>query len=945
MSASDEFIKKLGSAGGAGGRGFTLTPAAAQRLRALVIHSPLYRSFLETHPETISWLENPHNRDATYRRGAFFSEWKAFSREHAAMPNRFDRLRTFRRKMSLRIAYRELNARSEAREVQAELTQLAEFCLTTVTEATLAKWTKRLGTPWDGERDQPARFCVLGLGKLGAGELNFCSDIDLMFVYEGLGQCRKEERGQGTANAEFFSRIAREISTLLNERTYAGFLYNVDLRLRPEGAGGPLVRTPNSLESYYWEAGQAWERFALIRARPVAGDLSLGEELFESINAFRYPRHPPPAVLAEIAGQKARMEREVAADDQLGRNIKSGYGGIREVEFFVQGLQFLNGGRIPFLQTGSTYEALDRLVRYELLERSDQVFLTAAYTFLRVLENRLQMRSEEQTHSLPEAETGLRQLAVGLGFEDVDRFDEHLASIRSRIHEIYLSLFGKEEPDEELEAWIQVLSGGEPSPAIWEKLDRWFGPPRDTIPPAIRNFVLGGPHHLLTREKASLYVQLAAQFDTVLRPLAHPLRTLGRISSFARRYGSRMQFFKACSENPAMFEALSLLFDRSEFIHDLLSRHPEIVEEVLGPNAQRSKDARRIEQEIARLPQDESFANWLWTYVRAEQVRLAIAEVLTLREPEEIEAELSHLADGVLSFALRRVDPEASLAIVALGKYGSQESAFGSDLDILVLAEEGSDPENAGRKVQALLRLVQQSRAGSRIFDIDLRLRPHGKDGPLVSKPETLLKYHQGAAQTWERQMLTRARPVAGNEQLQETFVKLRDQLVFARPLSATEAAEIWTMRLRIEKEKGRPLNDSCRAFKAGRGGLVDLEFLVQLLQMKYGVDNRALRSPNTRNVLRLLTLQGTLEPTIGQRLQENYNFLRKLEFYVRREKNRGIAEIDSDPDQERSIARWLGFSSFETFWEDHCARMQQNRALLLATIEKEFGLTAPVSV
>ena len=393
MPLSDELLGKLRA------QDVVRSKEALERLDRLADFCPVYRTVILQHPEYFPWLENPANRDEQFRFGAFQNIWKAeFERSFKTPRERLSALQRFRRKMSLRIAYRDINGLADITDSLTELSLLAEFCLQSVTRLTRSKWEENLGQPWNDEEDRPARFCILGLGKLGGGELNFCSDIDLIYFFEIRGFTRINGRQTQYSNTEFYSRLSREITSLLQERSEDGFLYNVDLRLRPEGNSGPIARSLAALENYYSAAGQTWERLALIRARPVAGDVDLGGELLESLNSFRYPLHPPPSLLSEVAGVKIRTEKEIVGLEALRRDIKSGHGGIREIEFFVQALQLINAGRNPFLQTHSTMAAIDQLERYQFIKGTDAKFLRETYCYLRRIEHRLQMREEEFDH-------------------------------------------------------------------------------------------------------------------------------------------------------------------------------------------------------------------------------------------------------------------------------------------------------------------------------------------------------------------------------------------------------------------------------------------------------------------------------------------------------------------------------------------------------------------
>ncbi len=914
---------------------------ALGRLDRLADFCPVYRSVLIQYPEYFPWLENPANRDEQFRFGAFQNIWQAeFDQTFKSPRERLSALQRFRRKMSLRIAYRDINGLAEITESLTELSLLAEFCLQSVTRLVRSKWEESLGQPWDDEEDRPARFCILGLGKLGGGELNFCSDIDLIYFFESRGFTRINGRPTQYSNTEFYSRLSREITSILQKRSEAGFLYNVDLRLRPEGNSGPIVRSLAALENYYSAAGQTWERLALIRARPVAGDVELGGELLESLNTFRYPLHPPPSLLSEVAGVKIRTEKEIVGQEALQRHIKSGHGGIREIEFFVQALQLINAGRNPFLQTHSTLAVIDQLERYQFINGDDAKFLRETYCYLRRIEHRLQMREERRTHLLPEPGPALDALARSLGHNDGESFENDLKPRRNRVRTLYLSLFEDTGREEKIQEWTIFLRGEKAGEPIESRLEQWFQRPAEEVAQRLRQFALGGAQNLLTREIVLLFMEISDQFEEVLPTLARPMRTLERINTFAEYYGARKQFFKTCSQNPNFFKALCLLFDRSSFIHGLTCSHPEILEEIFSAGLRPVKDPDFMRVEIARGPResDREFSRWLWLYVKAEQVRLAIADMLEAIDTETLESQLSLLADMVLDSVLDRVDPEGELAIVALGKYGARELDFGSDLDLMIIADESDDLAPLIHKTKRLQSIAGHRQPQGHTFAIDLRLRPHGKDGPTVTTMPAFRKYHSDSAKVWERQILTRARVVTGNELLGREFVKIRDELIYSRPAGDREVREIWKMRLRIEKEKGN-VNPPQRAFKAGAGGLIDIEFMTQIMQLKEGATCERLRRPHTGTLLQTLIDLNLIGGNAGRLLLDNYNFLRKIERYLRREKNDAVSAIGAGREPLRSLAKWLGFSGSNAFWKEHCARMKETRKETEKYLRQHFNL------
>ncbi|WP_309398852.1 hypothetical protein [Cerasicoccus maritimus] len=892
------------------------------RVRRLKDASPFYAQQLRQHPDWIDWLDKPKNRDFDYRYSSMEDLWR---RRFCPGEFRLDALRQFRRRMSVRIAYRELNDLADVETSWRELSMLAEFVVRRLCEWRLEQWIERHGEPLSDETRRQLGYCVFALGKLGAAELNFCSDLDLIFCVESNGHCRKNGRMTTLTAREFYDSFFRQISADMAAQSPHGMLYHLDLRLRPEGENGPLVRTANSLTNYYWTAGQTWERLAWLRARPIAGNLELGYGVIEEVNSFRYPRFPPANLMNEVAGVKLRTEKEVPAGELM-RDIKTGPGGIREIEFIVQALQLVHGGQNPFLQTHSTVQAIQQLVRYEVLSPEEACYLDQAYRWLRKLENRLQMRGETPRHTLPPSEENLLWLTNAMDYDSWDAFSAELDRWRAGVRERYAARFPTDPQEERLQAWTVFLAGQAPEESIRAELERWF-PESTEVQARLRKFVLGESPGLLTRDAVLRFLDLAAHFDRTLPRLARPMLVLERIGRFAEHYGARRHFFRD-SANPALFETLSVLFDRSEFIHRLLCRHPGIMEELLHEAPRRLKARDDCRAEIRLLePERAGFAERLWLYVKAEQVRMTIAELLHGLSLEAVGWALSQLAEAVLAETMAVAEVE-DFTVIALGKLGAEELSLGSDLDLMLIAERPVDAVATAR-LRAWRSLVMHNSGLGPTCALDLRLRPHGAAGPLALTMPALRDYHARAAKPWERQILVRARPIAGPEARQQEFAQWRDELLYTRPMSAGDLSELWRMRLKIEQEKVPSLPPAERAFKTGPGGLLDLEFLTQALAMSYGPADPTLRQPHARTCLLAAGERGILPQSLADELIANWNKMRRVEFSLRRQGFQPEVELPEDITICRTLVRWHDFCDIEAFWQEFSEMLACNRRAL----------------
>ncbi len=881
-------------------------PDLCRALEGVLAYSPVYRRWLGTHPDCLEWLcREADPFGPPMGPGRLATRWAAFPR-HGGAP--FDDLRRFRRMHSVRLALRDWAGADQLDTVLAETSHLADFCIGTVIAHTHAAFIERHGVPWNEEADAPAAYCVFALGKLGGRELNFFSDVDLLFCYDGEGHCRREGRPTALHNRDFFQRMLAESCRAIQRRTPEGLLYHVDLRLRPEGDAGPLAPSLTALIDYYYTRGQTWERLALLKARRIHGSPEIEHEFAEMIHSFRYPRHAPAALPAEIAELRARTEAEVVGADALARDIKNGTGGIREIEFFVQVLQLLHGSRFPFLQTPNTIEALQQLNRYGLVQRNTVHRLLESYRFLRRLENRLQMQEEQPEHCLPQTAEGRAALAAGLGFADWEALHAVLKRHRRLVRANWERLFPGAATDPARTEWLAFFTTGEAAPAVRQSLQEWFGTRAEAGGAILRNVIAGTDRRPITRDQMTLFLRLSRSFPAVFAGLADPLLTLGRVSAFAETYRARHLFLKACEAHPPLLRMLCLLFDRSTFIFQLLIRHPSIMEELAGYTGRRNKDVADHRDAMQHGPKQD-FARWLWLYVKAEQVRIASNYLLGLGTLEATEAQLSSLAEAACQAALARADPDGGCCLVALGKFGGAELTLGSDLDLLVLAPQGATTGSLAA-LGRLLELLGWNHPLGRTFEIDLRLRPHGADGALVVSMDRLRRYHRSQARFWEVQLLTRARPVAGNPGLAQAFAEFRKERLFGgRPVTPAQWQELASARQRMLEEKTDPL-EPARTFKSGPGGLVDIEFLTQRWALALGHRYPALRAHSTRALLRALVGEGLIPPHPGRALLRDYNHLRQLEFHLRAETNSNLSRLPDDPALCEKLARWLGDAS-----------------------------------
>lgn len=910
-------------------------------LAALFAGSQFLGDLLVAHPEwlpvlELDWIEHPRTLQGFQREIGEWLESKLGVRDYAGA---LAELRRFKQREMLRIGARDLARLGDIVEITREISDVADVCLDAVLRICWRELTGRLGLPYQQDesgRWRPAGFSVLGLGKLGGQELNYSSDVDLLFVYGDEGEVFKNPPSNGrqtrsvTSNHQFFCKLAEAVVTEVSRNTADGFLYRVDLRLRPEGDTGPLARSLESCENYYAQWGQTWERMMLIKARPVAGDKSLAAEFLEMIEPFRYPRAISENILSEIAAAKERTEKEIVGQDELERNVKLGRGGIREIEFVVQSLQVLHAGQLPFLQIPQTLPCLAKLAQYQLLDNVDSQRLDAAYRFLRNVEHRLQMENNRQTHTIPNVRAGQLLLARLMGFPSEAKFqstlETHTGNVRNAFDRLLKTRLPKVQTglplgfDGAERQWREVLAAHSfrDADAAFRRLKEFAEGP-GYVHVSTRTTELA---RRLVPKFLALCPNLSAGHAPGVQILSDPDRVLTRLDSFITAYGSRAALLEMWNNHPAMFELMLLLFDRSEFLAETAIRSPDLVEGLVsGARLRQCKFAPGMLKDLRHGRTDADQFLWLRRYHEVEQMRLGLRDILGLVDFEQNLAELSALADACLQYALEAVMRQNRLqkppfAIMGLGKLGGCEIDYGSDLDIIFVTgtKEKNLPKLQRLAVQVLDLLSRRTEQGI-VFPTDTRLRPDGEKGLLVNSLEAFENYYRKRAQLWEVQALTRVRMVAGDFEVGEKFQKLAASLAnFSESGRSSVTARLYSgwkdqvhhMRLRIEKERTPPGRDDL-AIKTGKGGLMDAEFVAQALCLEHGWTE-----PNTLRALERARDAEVLPD--ADTLIQNYRQLRRVEGILRRWSYEGETVLPDDPAPYYRVAVRCGYATPEKF-------------------------------
>ncbi|MGD8710996.1 MAG: bifunctional [glutamate--ammonia ligase]-adenylyl-L-tyrosine phosphorylase/[glutamate--ammonia-ligase] adenylyltransferase, partial [Ectothiorhodospiraceae bacterium] len=822
-------------------------------------------------------------------------------------------LRRFRDREMVRIAWRDIDNRADLAETLRDLSQLAEVCIDETLKWLYRELCEQWGTPRDAAGNAQ-QLVVLGMGKLGGGELNFSSDIDLIFCYPAAGDTDAE---RPRANEEFFTKLGRRLIAALDQQTPDGQAFRVDMRLRPYGKSGPLAMTFNAMELYYQDQGREWERYAMIKARVVGGDYERGAELLDALTPFVYRRYLDYGALENLREMKELVAREVRRKG-MEDNIKLGRGGIREVEFIGQAFQLIRGGQERALRERRLLPVLDYLAEHGQLPQYARDELVAGYEFLRHAENRLQAIADRQTHELPEADPDRTRLTFAMGYgEDWNSFHRDLETWRQKIQEHFDQVFvapqnGGESEDSGRadfgDVWQGTLDDDDTDELLYEAGFRQPSKARERLT-ALRDShstrALSAQGRGRLDRLMPMLIQAVAGVD---RPDVAIQRVLRMLDGIVRRTA----YLSLLNEHPMALSQLVQLCAGSAWIARELSRHPILLDELLDPRTLYAPQGREaLERELAQRLEGvdrndlEEQMEVLRHFRQANSLRVAAADISGAVPLMVVSDYLTELAEVVLEAVLRiawhhvtsrygrpmgNLDGEAveqGFAVVAYGKLGSLELGYGSDLDLVFLHEATGEQrmtdgdrcvDNAvffSRLVQRIIHILSTPTPGGVLYEVDTRLRPSGKSGLLTSTVEAFAEYQREKAWTWEHQALVRARVVAGNPGLGESIEAVRREILARHREAGELKQEVCNMRERQRREKGSR-DEGVFDLKQDRGGIADIEFMVQ-----YGVLAGAHEHPGllryTDNIRLLdeLSRSGWIAADEARRLADAYRAYR----------------------------------------------------------------------
>lgn len=856
-------------------------------------------------------------------------------------------IRRFKRRETLRIAYGDIIHEQTVTTVTRQISFLAEAILEAAVLAGRRKLAEKWGEPLTNG-GAPARFVILALGKLGGEELNYSSDIDLMFLYDEAGQTTGPKV---ITNHEYFDRLAREIVSLVSEPTELGAAYRVDLRLRPEGSVGAIVVNMLSALRYYDVMGRTWERQAFVKSRPVAGDMELGQEFLAELQPWIYRRYLSLADITGIKALKRRIEQQAKHEQNDEHDVKTGRGGIRDIEFAIQFLQLLNGGDLPELRIGNTLEAISRLRQVGCLTDQEASLLEKNYCFLRKAEHRLQIMYDLQTHRLPSEPEELTRMARRLGYVGntsataLSRFEADLRQAtrenRQVLDHLLHDAFGE---DHAAEPEVDLVLDPAPSEAQIQEVFHKYGFRdaqrcyRNLMDLSVENIPF-----LSTRRCRHFLASIAPRLLATVAETPDSDQTLTDLSKVSNSLGGKAVLWELFSFNPPTLKLYVELCASSPLLTGILTSNPGMIDELLDSllldKLPDLPQLRATLSELCRAAEDMSPI--LHSFKNTQTLNVGIRDILGKEDITATTAALSNIADACLGEIADREQRAltgkfgwpaaeknrssggiAELVVLGMGKLGGRELNYQSDLDIIFLFDDDGHTTHGSRASgqrttsnqhffselgQRIIKRCTDMGQFGRLYDIDARLRPSGKSGMLATSFAGFMNYFSsGQAQFWERQAICKARPIYGSKQAAQRAMEIVHQAAYDADWSDDNIGAVIEMRRRLEN--AAPADD----LKRGPGGLVDIEFISQFLQIKYGKERKNLREPSTLSALSALHAAGILSEADHSALEHHYCLLRRVESRLRLLNCSSRTELPKDAEDRHKVARFLGYENGE---------------------------------
>jgi len=823
-------------------------------------------------------------------------------------------LRLFRRREMMRIIWRDFSRQTPMLGTTRDTTLLAEACINIALKYLHPITREELGAPIGRSSGTEQQLLVIAMGKMGAYELNISSDIDLIFVYPESGETQGGRRS--VSNQEFFVRLGQKLIAALDRQTADGFVFRVDMRLRPYGQSGALVLNFDALEEYYLSQGRDWERYAMVKARVVSGDPAEAQALQQMLQPFTYRKYLDFGAIESLRETKRSINREVSRKG-MQDNIKLGSGGIREVEFIAQTFQLIRGGRNKRLQTQSLYQVLNQLAEDNLLDRAEQQSLWSAYEFLRNTEHALQGMADKQTQRLPIDDLGQQRLARLMEQSDWQQFYEQLQSHRHQVSNSFKAIISDSaetaDPNSELrpeQSWSTDLRSSDILPYL-HKLS--YQQPQE-LAAVLDDFYQSRAVQALANLPRTRLESLMPRLLEACADLENNQQTFLRVLGLVQRILRRSAYLALLVENSQALQQLCILCERSSWIADELVAYPALLDELLdsrtlytAPDKQLLRD--QLRQQTMRIASDdmEQQMEVIRYFCRSYALRVAACEVTDMLPLMQVSDYLTWIAEAVVEHVVNIAWDQLvashglpalitagatnshtpGFIVVAYGKMGGIEMGYKSDLDLVFLHSGDPRRQTDGprsidsstffmRLGQRIIHLLATSTASGMAYEIDMRLRPSGNSGMLVSSLAAFEKYQREDAWTWEHQALVRSRVVAGDTELAAAYELVRKNTLQQKRDTQLLSAEVREMREKMRKHLGKDAKDGKFSLKQGSGGIVDIEFMVQFAVLAWSHDHPQLvRWSDTIRILESLAQCGLFSEQDALRLIDAYKRFR----------------------------------------------------------------------
>ncbi|HTN75624.1 MAG TPA: bifunctional [glutamate--ammonia ligase]-adenylyl-L-tyrosine phosphorylase/[glutamate--ammonia-ligase] adenylyltransferase [Pirellulaceae bacterium] len=936
-------------------------PEALPTLLTIFSASQHFSDLLVRDPESYDLLRvtdgQPVAREVLIRE--LCREVAALSDERAVMTA----LRRYKQRETLRIAFGDLVKKQRVETVIKQISFLADALCEAALQAARKKLVETRGEPLRAD-GTPAQCVALALGKLGGVELNYSSDIDLVFLYDGEGQTTGP---RVTSNAEFFDRLAKQVIKLLSEVTELGFAYRVDMRLRPEGAQGSLVISRDSALHYYDVLGRTWERQAFVKARPLAGDIELGRAFLSQLEPWIYRRYLTLGDITGIKALKRRIEQRAVREGGDTRDVKTGHGGIRDIEFVIQFLQLLNGGDLPRIRTPGTLDAIAQLEQAGCLTMQERSILEENYAFLRKIEHRLQIMFDLQTHTLPDSDDELRKLAVRMGYLGTPHqtalaafkadYKQKTELNRKILDHLLHSAFVDDsaaEPEVDL-----VLDPNPSADSIREVLSKYGF---QDIPAAYQNLMALSTEKvafLSTHRCRHFLAAIASRLLTAVAATPDPDFTLLNLSQVSDSLGGKGVLWELFSFSPPSLRLYVMLCASSPYLSSILTTSPGMIDELMDSLVlDKLPTLEPLEATLAELCRAaEDIDPILHSFKHSQHLRVGVRDILGKEDLPGSHRALSDIAEVCLRQIAEReyeklVEKHGEPIIVnrpregqvsefvmlAVGKMGAREPNYHSDVDLIFLYEADGSTRHRQRSrrdasttnqhffsqlAQRIVKVASQLGPFGRLYEVDARLRPTGRSGSLaISFVEFAKYFEEGQGQLWERQLLCKARPIFGSPAAREMATQLVYGAITCKPWQPEMADEIRRMRMRMEQNATR------RNLKRGAGGTVDIEFIVETLQLKYAAEQPAILATGTLGAIAALSELGLLAEEDASYLHTSYRFLRSIEARLRLMNTTARHDLPDDDAELRKLAYLFQYPSADELRQDceHFTRENRRR-------------------